>query len=231
MGFVWSSRSSKRSRRAGVPMSPSWLQTFRPAWRTLVDRSAHPAVGNGLAGSSGRQPHPETGTQGDATLGDGEAGAPPLSQALSARPPAATAPSSPPATRQRVVLLPHARTDPTDIRPPNRRAGRTTDLNRDDCPRHHPAHDGGTTSMITANTQWHDAELALKMARHSYDRWLITGGKDTRSPAIMHAYHTRGPTRGSARHHHAHRNIPRRGGLADHHPGAWHRHPRSTLLT
>ena len=28
------------------------------------------------------------------------------------------------------------------------------------------------------------------MARHSYDRWLITSGEDTRSPAIMHAYHT-----------------------------------------
>ena len=86
--------------------------------------------------------------------------------------------------------------------------------------------------MITANTQWHDAELALKMARHSYDRWLITGGKDTRSPAIMHAYHTQEAL------HEAARAIttlietfPRRGGLADHHPGAWHRHPRSTLLT
>jgi hypothetical protein len=42
------------------------------------------------------------------------------------------------------------------------------------------------------------------MARHSYDRWLITGGKDTRSPAIMHAYHT--------------------------HPSAWHRHSPLTPL-
>jgi hypothetical protein len=63
-------------------------------------------------------------------------------------------------------------------------------MTQDDCPRHHRAHNGGTTPVIAANTQWHDAELALKMARHSYDRWLITGGKDTRSPAIMHAYHT-----------------------------------------
>lgn len=44
--------------------------------------------------------------------------------------------------------------------------------------------------MITANTQWHDAELALKVARHSYDRWLIAGHEDTPSAAIMHAHHT-----------------------------------------
>ena len=46
--------------------------------------------------------------------------------------------------------------------------------------------------MIAANTntQWHDAELALKMARHSYDRWRIAGHEDARSPASMHAYHT-----------------------------------------
>ena len=43
--------------------------------------------------------------------------------------------------------------------------------------------------MIAANTQCHDAELALKMARHSYDRCLVADGEDTRSPAMMHAYH------------------------------------------
>jgi hypothetical protein len=127
MGFVWSSRSSKRLRRAGVPMSPSWLQTFRAAWLTLVDRSAHPAAGNGLAGSNGRQPHPEAepqemitaaGPAGGATLGDGAAGAPPLNQALSARPPAATAPNPPPTTRQRVVLLPHSGPSPLTSDPP-----------------------------------------------------------------------------------------------------------------
>jgi hypothetical protein len=63
-------------------------------------------------------------------------------------------------------------------------------MTQDDCPRHHRAQDGGTTPVIAANTQWHDAELALEMVRHSYDRWLITGGKDTRSPTIMHASHT-----------------------------------------
>lgn len=63
-------------------------------------------------------------------------------------------------------------------------------MNQDDFPRPHLAQNDGTTPMIGATTQWHDAELALKMARHSYDRWLVAGGEDTRSPAIMHAYHT-----------------------------------------
>jgi hypothetical protein len=58
------------------------------------------------------------GPVGDATLGDGEAGALPLSQALSARPRAATAPSPPPATRARVVLLPHAGLSPLTCDPP-----------------------------------------------------------------------------------------------------------------
>jgi hypothetical protein len=63
-------------------------------------------------------------------------------------------------------------------------------MNKDDLPRPHPAQNGGTTPVITGVVQWHDAELALRMAQHSYDRWLVTGGEDTRSPAIMHAYHT-----------------------------------------
>ena len=63
-------------------------------------------------------------------------------------------------------------------------------MNHQDFPRPHPAQNGGTTPVVAANAQWHNAELALKMARHSYDRWLITSGEDTRSPAIMHAYHT-----------------------------------------
>jgi hypothetical protein len=93
-------------------------------------------------------------------------------------------------TRQRVVLLTHARIEPTDIRSTKRRAERATGMNRDDFPRPHPAQNGGTTPVIAAHTQWHDAELALKMARRSYDRWLIAGGEDTRSSAIMHVYHT-----------------------------------------
>ena len=45
-------------------------------------------------------------------------------QALGALRPAATANGPPSATRKRVVLLPHARTEPTDTRPNNRRTGR-----------------------------------------------------------------------------------------------------------
>ena len=41
-------------------------------------------------------------------------------QALSALRPAATAHGPPPAARQRVVLLPHARTEPANTRPDNR---------------------------------------------------------------------------------------------------------------
>jgi hypothetical protein len=43
--------------------------------------------------------------------------------------------------------------------------------------------------VIAANTQWHDAELALKMALHSHDRGLVAGGEDTWSLAMMHGYH------------------------------------------
>ncbi len=58
------------------------------------------------------------GPAGDATLGDRTAGALPLSQAQSVLPPAATAPNPPPATRQRVVLLPHAGPSPLTSDPP-----------------------------------------------------------------------------------------------------------------
>jgi hypothetical protein len=107
------------------------------------------------------------------------------SQALSALPPAATAHGPPPTTRQRVVLLPHVRHHSN-----NRRAGRATGMNQDDSPQPPPAHNGGTTRVIAANTQWHDAELALKVARHSFDRWLVAGHQDTPYLAIMHAHHT-----------------------------------------
>jgi hypothetical protein len=107
------------------------------------------------------------------------------SRALSALPPAATANGPPPATRQRVVLLPHVRNHPN-----NRRAGRATGMNHDESLRPPPAHNGGTTRVIAANTQWHDAELALKVARHSFDRWLVAGHQDTPPLAIMHAHHT-----------------------------------------
>ena len=107
------------------------------------------------------------------------------SQALSTLPPATTTPDPPPTTRQQVVLLPHLRKPPH-----NHHAGKATDINHNDSLRPPPAHHGGTTRMITATTQWHDAELALKVARHSFDRWLIADHDDTPSLAIMHAHHT-----------------------------------------
>jgi hypothetical protein len=108
------------------------------------------------------------------------------SQALSALPPpTTTAPGPSPATRQRVVLLPHVRNHPN-----NRRAEKATGMNQDNSPQPPPAHNGGTTRVIATNTQWHDAELTLTVARHSFDRWLLAGHEDTPSLAIMHAHHT-----------------------------------------
>jgi hypothetical protein len=111
-------------------------------------------------------------------------------QALGALQPAATANGPPPATRQQVVLLPHARNKPTDTPPDNRRAGRATGMHHDDSPRPHPAQNGHTTGAITAKTQWHDAQLALKVAGHSYEKWLVAGHEDTPSLATMHANQT-----------------------------------------
>ncbi|PZS29404.1 MAG: hypothetical protein DLM61_13045 [Pseudonocardiales bacterium] len=44
--------------------------------------------------------------------------------------------------------------------------------------------------MIAANLQWHDAELALKVARHSFERWLDAGHEDTPCPGAIHAHQT-----------------------------------------
>jgi hypothetical protein len=107
------------------------------------------------------------------------------SQALSTLPPPTTAPGPSPATRQRVVLLPHVRHHLN-----NRRAEKATGMNQDNSPQRPPAQNGGSTRVIAANTQWHDAELALTVARHSFDRWLLAGHEDTPSLAIMHAHHT-----------------------------------------
>jgi hypothetical protein len=63
-------------------------------------------------------------------------------------------------------------------------------VHQDDSPRPHRAQNGGTTRTIGVNMQWHDAELALKVARHNYERWLAAGHGDTPSSAIMHAYYT-----------------------------------------
>jgi hypothetical protein len=63
-------------------------------------------------------------------------------------------------------------------------------MNHDKSPRHHLTPSDATTCAITASGQWHDAELAMTVARHSFDRWLVTGHQDTPSLAIMHAHHT-----------------------------------------
>jgi sigma-70-like protein len=110
-------------------------------------------------------------------------------QALSALQPAAIAHGRLPAARQRVVLLPHARTELADIRPDNRRIGGVNGMNHDDFPRQYRTQSNGVTGAIAASTQWHDAELAMKVARHSFDRWLTSHG-DTSPFAVMHAYHT-----------------------------------------
>jgi hypothetical protein len=111
-------------------------------------------------------------------------------QALSALQPTASANSPPPATRVRVVLLPHAQTEATDTRPHHRRTGRANGMHQDGSPRHHPTPSGDTTRGIAASTQWHDVELAMKVARHSFERWLVAGHEDTPSAALMHACHT-----------------------------------------
>ena len=111
-------------------------------------------------------------------------------RALSALQPAATANGPLPATRRRVVLLPHAQTEPLKTRPSNHRTGRANDVNHDGSPRHHQTPSDGTTRGIAASTQWHDAELAMKVARHSFDRWLVAGHEDIPSTALVHAYHT-----------------------------------------
>jgi hypothetical protein len=111
-------------------------------------------------------------------------------QALIALQPAATAHGAPPAARQRVVLLPHARTVSPNTRPGNRRPGGGHGMNHDDSPRQHRTHSDGITRGVAASAQWHDAELAMKVARHSFDRWLTAGEENTPSLTIVHAYHT-----------------------------------------
>jgi hypothetical protein len=111
-------------------------------------------------------------------------------QSLSTLRPSATDHDPPPATRKRVVLLPHAHTESTDTRPHNRRTERGNGMNHSCSPPQPPAPSEATTPTITASAQWHDAELAMKVARHSFDRWLTAGHDNTPSIALMHAYHT-----------------------------------------
>jgi hypothetical protein len=80
--------------------------------------------------------------------------------------------------------------------------------------------------VIAANTQWHDPELVLKMAVHSYDRELVAGDEDTCSLAMMHAYHVHEALQEASRAiTMLIKNVPCRGHRADHHSGACHRHP------
>lgn len=72
-------------------------------------------------------------------------------------------------------------------------------VNQDDAPRRHPAHGDDTTGAITTSGQWHDAELAMKVARHSFDSWLVAGHEDTPSLALRHACHTHAALHEAAR--------------------------------
>ena len=111
-------------------------------------------------------------------------------RALGALRPAATANDPPPANRGRVVLLPHPRTELSNTPANNRRTTRGTGMNQDDFPRHRPAQNNDTNGSITTSSQWHDAELAMRVARHSFESWRVAGHEDTPSLAIMHAHRT-----------------------------------------
>jgi hypothetical protein len=63
-------------------------------------------------------------------------------------------------------------------------------VNPDDVPRRPPARGVDATGAITTSGRWHDAELAMKVARHSFDSWLIAGHEDAPSVALGHACHT-----------------------------------------
>jgi hypothetical protein len=63
-------------------------------------------------------------------------------------------------------------------------------MNPDGSPPHHPTQGQGTTRGIAASTRLHDAELAMKVARHSFERWLVAGHEDPPAGALGHAYHT-----------------------------------------
>jgi hypothetical protein len=84
-------------------MSPSWPQTSRSAWPTLVDQSPQPPLGNDPAGSS--DPQQESEPRPPETI-------------ETAGPAGGAAPGPPPATRQRVVLLPTPGPNPLTADPP-----------------------------------------------------------------------------------------------------------------
>jgi hypothetical protein len=139
---LWMSRGI--GRRGAAPMMPRWLRMLPPA---RVSNSKHSLVGDNLTGSVTGGSEPEVrvrgrntaaGPCGGAAPGAVWAAPPPLF--LSVKPPAKLTPaasakprensqgiagSSPPTTRKRVVLLPHAQIEPSDTEP-------TTAAHRDD---------------------------------------------------------------------------------------------------
>jgi hypothetical protein len=63
-------------------------------------------------------------------------------------------------------------------------------MNQDDSRRHHPAQNHAITRATPASSQWYDAELAMKLARHSFEGWLAAGHEEASSSAMRHAYCT-----------------------------------------
>ncbi len=59
-------------------------------------------------------------------------------------------------------------------------------MDQDNSAPQHSTQRDASTRVIAANLQWHDAELALKVARHCFERWRVAGPQNT----TTHAYHT-----------------------------------------
>jgi hypothetical protein len=142
MTKLWAGRNLGR-RGAASLMPPRWLRVLPPV---LVSWSTRLPVGYGLTGSGGRPGTQDSGSDrntaagpcGGAASGAMWEAPPPLF--LPAEPPVESATSAStasaefrrpshsfvPVTRQRVVLLPHARITPIDTSPLDRRAGKAT---------------------------------------------------------------------------------------------------------
>lgn len=122
-------------RRAAALMPPRCLQVFPPVWWPLGGWPTGSPVAYGLTGSVAGGPEPRVRVRGRNTAAGPGGGAAPWGASVAPPPlfppvepaPAASAESrehsrsSAPATRKRVVLLPHAPIEPTDTRTPNRR--------------------------------------------------------------------------------------------------------------
>ena len=60
-------------------------------------------------------------------------------------------------------------------------------MTQDDSRRHHPAQSHAIACATAASSQWYDAELAMKLARHSFEGWLAAGHEDASSSAMRHS--------------------------------------------